>query len=159
MTDAITPAITPEKIRECYLASSIGWFLFHGKRKRRRSMEIKGEITMIRKVNADGNIFYYNEDGLLHREDGPARIYRSGSEFWYKNGVAHREDGPSSIYSSGSEEWKLNDMLDRKDGPAWIHGHDIRWYRNGKIHREDGPAWLLGDKKYWYLNGIEQRTP
>ncbi len=30
-------------------------------------------------------------DGRLHREDGPAREFKDGSQFWYKNGELHRE--------------------------------------------------------------------
>ena len=34
------------------------------------------------------------EDGVLHREDGPALVWK-GLQAWYLNGVLHREDGPA----------------------------------------------------------------
>ncbi len=51
-----------------------------------------------------GNICYY-EDNELHREDGPAVEYTTGSKAWYTNGEYHREDGPAVEYSSGSKSW------------------------------------------------------
>ena len=37
------------------------------------------------------------QDGVFHREEGPAIIQPTGWEFWYKNGFKHREDGPAAI--------------------------------------------------------------
>jgi hypothetical protein len=34
---------------------------------------------------------YYNEDGKLHREDGPAAEYGDGTKEWWINGKRHRE--------------------------------------------------------------------
>ena len=53
---------------------------------------------------------YYNEQGLLHRTDGPAIDYISGHKEWYINGIRHREDGPAIEYSSGTKYWYLNDI-------------------------------------------------
>ena len=71
---------------------------------------------------------------MLHREDGPAIEYSTGTKKWYKYGCLHREDGPAEEYSDGS---KL-------------------WYKNGKLHREDGPATIkhLYGIKGWWLNDI-----
>ena len=43
----------------------------------------------------DGDKEYYNNEGLLHREDGPAVIYKNGPKCWYLNGKRHRIDGPA----------------------------------------------------------------
>ena len=48
-------------------------------------------------------------NGKLHREDGPAIEYTSGTKGWYLNGELHREDGPAIEQASGSKEWWLND--------------------------------------------------
>ncbi len=40
---------------------------------------------------------YRNERGELHREDGPAIEYTSGTKMWYQNGKLHREDGPNNL--------------------------------------------------------------
>jgi len=79
-----------------------------------------------------GNRYWYNQNGLLHREDGPAVEWIDGTKEWYRNGLLHREDGPASEWADGTKEW----------------------YRNGWLHREDGPAseWADGTKEWW-LNG------
>lgn len=46
----------------------------------------------------------------LHRKDGPADIYYTGTHVWYCEGARHREDGPAYTCING----------------------DILWYRNGQ---------------------------
>jgi len=87
-------------------------------------------------VNDNDTKFYYSDRKMttLHREDGPAIEWASGTKAWYLNGKYHREDGPAIEYDSGTKAW----------------------YLNGKRHREDGPAieWADGSKS-WYINGKE----
>jgi hypothetical protein len=64
----------------------------------------------IRTVDGFGNIIY-TLNGIYHREDGPAVIYSSGSQWWYKNNERHREDGPAIISQNGSQCWYKNDKL------------------------------------------------
>lgn len=47
-------------------------------------------------------------NGVLHRENGPAVLYKQGYQEWWRNGKLHREDGPAIISSDGTEEWFLN---------------------------------------------------
>ena len=91
-------------------------------------------ISMKKIIDKIGNIFYYNENNELHREDGPAVEYASGNKYWFKNGKRHRKDGPAIESTNGAKYW----------------------FKNGKRHREDGPAieYVEGDKEYWY-NYIE----
>ena len=56
-------------------------------------------------VLGDGSIHYYDEQGRLHREDGPAVEYPNGQRNWYINGKRHRDDGPAIITPSGREYW------------------------------------------------------
>ena len=85
-------------------------------------------------VDNSGTIYWHNEDGQLHREDGPAVEQANGTKRWWLNGKLHREDGPAIEYASGS---KL-------------------WYHNGQLHREDGPAIECANGiKAWSLNGEE----
>ena len=49
-----------------------------------------------------------NENGQLHREDGPAVICPDGTQKWYINDKLHREDGPAIIYPSGRQYWYIN---------------------------------------------------
>lgn len=77
------------------------------------------------------SINYFNKNGKLHREDGPAIIRSNGTKVWYANGKRHRGDGPAVVQSSGHKEW----------------------YYNGKLHREDGPAIIWQNRmKHWYIN-------
>jgi hypothetical protein len=61
-----------------------------------------------RTVDEYDNIVYNNENGALHREDGPAFEEPDGYKAWYKNGKRHREDGPARIFSNGTEGYYLN---------------------------------------------------
>ncbi len=80
-----------------------------------------------------------------------------GDRFWYLNGKLHREDGPACEYSSGTRCWCLNGDLHREDGPAIEDIDGSRyWYLNDNFHREDGPAIEYSDgRRWWYLNGEE----
>ena len=59
-------------------------------------------------IDEYGNKRWYL-NGLLHREDGPAVEYLTGTKVWYLNGKYHREDGPAVEYADGNKEWWLND--------------------------------------------------
>ena len=83
-------------------------------------------------VNAAGTRRYYNAAGQLHREDGPAIVFSSGSREWYRNGLQHREDGPATVWSDGGKEWYINGQLHREDGPAIVHANGAQeWWING----------------------------
>jgi len=62
---------------------------------------------------------------LLHREDGPAKEYVNGTEYWYQYGKLHREDGPAIVYYNGYKKYKeyyLNDIYypDISSDEEWI---------------------------------------
>ena len=78
------------------------------------------------------NKAWRNEQGRLHRDDGPAVEYADGSKYWYQNGQLHRLDGPAIEYDDGSKYWYQKDQLHRDDEPA--------------IERADG-------SKFWYVEG------
>jgi hypothetical protein len=52
--------------------------------------------------------WYFN--GVLHRADGPARVWPSGTKEWYLNGKRHRVDGPARVWPNGSKQWWLNNV-------------------------------------------------
>jgi hypothetical protein len=109
---------------------------------------------MRKEIDKLGIIRYFNDEGELHREDGPAVEHSNGSKYWYKNGRLDREDGPAVENYNGSKSWHANGLFHREDGPAIIYANgDMFWYRNGIPHREDGPAVESskeGRKEYWY---------
>lgn len=55
-----------------------------------------------------GNRRYYNKAGQLHRTNGPAIEWDSGSKSWYQNGILHRTNGPAIEYTNGYMEWWLD---------------------------------------------------
>jgi hypothetical protein len=97
---------------------------------------------------------YFNEEGKLHREDGPAIINGDRKE-WYIHGELHRENGPALI-DNGKIGWYQNNKLHCLDGPALIDSNYKIWCVNGLMHREDGPAYICGDYEEWYINDIRK---
>jgi len=84
-------------------------------------------------TDANGSKYYYNENGKIHRIDGPAVEYFNGRKEWCVNGELHRLDGPAIDCHNGHKYWYANDKPHRIDGPAVE-------YANGR--------------KYWFINGI-----
>ena len=99
---------------------------------------------MIYKKNlGDGTIEWRNENGELHRIDGPAVIYPRGTQSWWLNHKRHRLDGPAIIRVDGTQEWYVNDKLHRLDGPAIIWSDKIQeWYVKGKKITEEVKKWM-----------------
>lgn len=40
--------------------------------------------------------------GGFHKIGGPARVYKTGSMFWFEYDLSHRLDGPADMFSSGT---------------------------------------------------------
>ena len=51
-----------------------------------------------REVGPEGDVFWRNKKGELHRDNGPAIIWYTGIKVWIQNGLKHREDGPAVVY-------------------------------------------------------------
>ena len=101
-----------------------------------------------------------NEKGQLHRDSGPA-VESPHYEQWCQNGICHREDGPAREWASGTKWWYVEGKLHRLDGPAMESANGTKlWFLNGRLHREDGPAceWANGTKS-WYLHGKKIDPP
>lgn len=109
---------------------SKAWYL-NGMQVTEEDVMGKSESTMT--ADSNGNKFWKNENGLLHRTDGPAIEYANGTKVWGINGLLHRTDGPAVEYSDGTKKWWLNNKLHRTDGPAieWANGTK-EWHLNGK---------------------------
>jgi hypothetical protein len=80
-----------------------------------------------------GDRRWYNSEGELHRELGPAIIWSDGTREWWVNGLLHRELGPAIECADGTRMWFLNGQRHREDGPAieWADGTRM-WYLNKK---------------------------
>ena len=104
---------------------------------------------------------WYNQEGQLHREDGPAILYQDGTTEWYKNGKLHREDGPAVIIPDGARKWYKNGKIHREDGPAVIYQDGTeKWFIDGRIHRGNGPAieYRNGNKEYWIMGNLHREV-
>lgn len=86
-------------------------------------------------------IFYYKDKQctILHREDGLAIEYKTGTKHWFVNGKKHREDGPATEWSDGGEEYLINGAYHRLDGPAIIYtdGFNEYWVYGARYSEED----------------------
>ena len=84
-------------------------------------------------IDDNNTISWYNEEGELHREGGPAVERANGSKKWYLNNQLHRENGPAVEEANGTKHWYLNDKCHRVDGPAIEYTNGSKaWYLNGK---------------------------
>jgi hypothetical protein len=88
------------------------------------------------RIEKDYYVTYYYLNNKLHRIDGPAEIWVTGTKEWWQNGKLHRDDGPAVEYSNGIKAWYQNGLRHRLDGPAielsdgykewWIEGKPIK---------------------------------
>ena len=53
----------------------------------------------------ENKVVWYNTEGKLHRENGPAVEYTDGHKEWRINGNLHREDGPAIERDDGDKEY------------------------------------------------------
>ena len=84
-------------------------------------------------IDKNGNKFWYNSKGELHRTDGPAIERVDGTKFWYINGKLHRAEGPAIEYADGATTWYINGRLHRVDGPAVEYADGFKcWFINGR---------------------------
>ena len=103
-------------------------------------------------------VIWYNLDGEVHREDGPAHIVypkvtKGGGhgmlEIWYKNGKTHREDGPAVVSEGGYYRYIETGEI------ASTYSPTKTWYLDGKVHRADGPARIEGEGDGWRRTWFE----
>ena len=81
----------------------------------------------------DGEERWTDDNGQLHREDGPAYIRDDGTQEWWWHGQLHRDGGPAIIYADGSQQWYYMGKRHRKDGPAIENASGTKeWWLNGE---------------------------
>ena len=82
-----------------------------------------------------GATVWYNAEGLIHKEGGPAIVHSDGTKFWYVNGRLHRKNGPAIVRTDGHKEWWLNGRQHKEDGPAVIRSSGMyEWWLHGVKH-------------------------
>lgn len=86
------------------------------------------------------SIWYYNKDGLTHREnDLPAVINYYSGLFWYKYGLTHRDGDKPAIITESKQAWLINGHYHREgDNPAIVYNWGkFEFWKNGRKHRDD----------------------
>ena len=104
----------------------------------------------------------YRKDGLLHREDGPARIYTNGTRQWFKNGFLHRDDGPAveaNYEYCNKIVYYQHGKKHNEKGPAyvevWKFEHVIKYFYDDELHHLQGPAFFI-NKFSWDRTNTKQ---
>lgn len=82
----------------------------------------------------------YTLNGVPHREDGPAVIYKDGTIHYFKNGKKHRTDGPATIYSQKVRSLGIRRELWAIDGKIYSFREFIKLT---SIPEEDKIALIL----------------
>jgi hypothetical protein len=54
---------------------------------------------------------YFNDNGELHRTDGPAIIIDNGTLWWMVNDELHRLDGPAIELYDGRKNYYINNII------------------------------------------------
>ena len=64
-------------------------------------------------IGVNGMEMWRNNRGQFHCDDGPAIIYESGLQCWYKEDKMHRVDGPAFMHPNGVDAWYIDDCIYR----------------------------------------------
>jgi hypothetical protein len=54
-----------------------------------------------------------------------------GTKRWFLNDKLHRENGPAVVYKHGGKAWYIHGKLHRENGPAIEFVNNV-WFLNGK---------------------------
>jgi hypothetical protein len=73
-----------------------------------------------------GTVYYTDENGHLHRENGPAVEYTDYSKQWFLHGKRHRENGPA-IEALNAKHWYFHGEKHRLDGPADTYSNGTKY--------------------------------
>lgn len=107
-------------------------------------------------------------NGVLHREDGPARIYSNGTKQYYKHGILHRENGPAIeanhnycmkyVYYINGEMHNINNPAYRE---RWQDCEILKYFQHNELHHLQGPAIIIKyftknkkNENHYYINNI-----
>lgn len=90
----------------------------------------------------------FKKDGVLHREDGPALIWRDGQKFWYLNGKSCTQSAKRVIDMGYPEEgpefeliWKMSGQ--EPDHPISSYAVGQQWLdsSSNELRIWDGSSW------------------
>ena len=66
-----------------------------------------------------------DENGHIHREDGPAVIYDDGSVEYWQHGRLHRIGGPAIDYPDTFRKWYQDNNLYNNSREWWVDNYRI----------------------------------
>jgi hypothetical protein len=69
----------------------------------------------MKKVDEKGNVFYYNENDKLHRDDGPAVEWANGDKEWWLNGKRTTKNRVLNVKIKILEQTKIEKFKDEKN--------------------------------------------
>jgi len=72
------------------------------------NQESKASMKFYYKDGTSSDEYHYSKQ--LHRIDGPAAEYGSGTKLWYVDGKRHRLDGPAEEWASGGRYWWIDEV-------------------------------------------------
>jgi len=118
-------------------------------------------------VLADGQQIWH-EHGVISRKNSPA-VISNEVEGWWENGLPHKDGGPAIKYKNGGYEYWRNGLLDNGSGSAVYRKIDddgietTEYWAKGKLHRVGGPAIIINDNgeitERYYVDGVRFNTP
>jgi len=73
------------------------------------------EENQFKLIDSLGSKGWHDEEGQLHRDnDKPAMISAAGVKYWFRHGLKHRDKGPAILFPTGEEfYWKNGKPIER----------------------------------------------
>lgn len=89
-------------------------------------IEVDRTVEFILDPNAFPNIDevgterWYDDEGELHRENGPAIVHFHGRKAWFIHGIRHREDGPAVDDGIIQRYWINGEVLTKSEWEEYV---------------------------------------
>jgi len=109
-------------------------------------------------VDPGGNIRYYDENGELHRLDGPAYEGIDGEKAWFLHGKQHRVDGPAVIHPDGGRQWWVHDWLIGRSDEGFTNKDFERWKKRHNLWKETSQKFSAKEEMPFYDVWIDDGT-
>jgi hypothetical protein len=112
-------------------------------REVRDLLRIEKSIPLLLDVGTDNErIEWRKPNQEIHREFGPAVVFKNGEKKWYQNGKLHRLGQPAHIKPDGSSFWFIEGSLHRDNGPAVENPNKTEYWLDGfEISQDDLERW------------------
>ncbi len=78
------------------------------------------------RVDGSGTHFWHDQEGRLHRTDGPAIEWTNGDREWWVRARLHRIDGPAVERADGRCGWWINGREITDEGQFLVEASTVR---------------------------------